>query len=110
MALSIRQRALAVLGLSVLLVGGCVSLEQAAPTVTPQMVGTTGDAQKLEAGRRILLTSCVKCHSPEPLERYSRAQWLESLADMSKRAKLNVEQSAQLEAYVLAARAARGLP
>lgn len=107
---STRRQALFGLGLCVLLVGGCVSLEQAAPSVTPAMVGKGVDQATLEAGRRIMLTSCVKCHTLEPLEKYSRDEWLESLVDMSKRAKLSQEKSAQLQAYVLAARAARGLP
>lgn len=110
MALSLQWRA--VTGVSLLLLGGCVSLERTAPPVTAQMVGLAkpADAGRLEAGRRILVTSCVKCHTLEPLEKYSRAEWLESLADMSQRSKLTPEQETVLREYVMAARASRGLP
>lgn len=91
-----------------LLLGGCASLEQTAPAVSPQILkaSRSADAGVLEHGRRILTTRCIKCHSLEPIGKYTPEEWVESLADMSKRSKLTPAEHQALERYVLAARAA----
>ena len=62
--------------------------------------------EELAAGHRILVTQCTTCHGVQPLERYSAGEWRDILVEMSRRARLDAGQKAQLSAYVLAAREA----
>lgn len=62
-----------------------------------------GHTATLEAGRRIYLEDCSRCHVAEPVRDYPAARWPGIIADMAERAKLSVEQQRQVLAYVLAA-------
>ena len=53
-------------------------------------------------GRRLYLTCSGSCHTPEPINDYSRAQWEEIIPDMSREARLSPEKEALLRAYVFA--------
>ncbi len=86
-----------------LLVTGCVSLEQAAPPVA--MLGlttTTSKLASLEQGRNIYITRCAKCHSVEPVQKYSLARWKEILPEMSIKSKLGQQDAIAVSAYVMA--------
>jgi mono/diheme cytochrome c family protein len=90
-----------------LLFTGCVSIEQIAPPVQGAII-ETGRAQGvsadvLERGRMIYLNQCAKCHTAEPVDRYSLLQWQKILPEMNEEAKLNRAQAAEVEAYIRAA-------
>lgn len=84
--------------------GSCVSLEKAAP---PVAMLTTSVASKntaqLSWGRDIYVTRCVKCHSVEPVAKYSRVRWEQDiLPEMSEETNLTTDESEAVKAYVLA--------
>ena len=82
----------------------CVSLEQAAPPAEtlPSRTGGTSAAQ-LRQGREIYVTRCARCHSVEPVRKYSRAHWeRDILPDMAEETNLNASDAAAVRAYVLA--------
>lgn len=80
----------------------CVSLEQAAPPVG--LLGSpVGQQARLSLGRDIYVTKCTKCHSAEPVAKYSRLKWLEEiLPEMAAETKLTAGEAEAVEAYVLA--------
>lgn len=84
--------------------GSCVSLEQAAPPVAmlaPAMA-SRNNAQ-LSQGRDIYVTRCAKCHSVEPVTKYSRAKWEEDIIpEMAEETNLTASEADAVEAYVLA--------
>ena len=90
------------LAIAVLAAASCTNLEVTAPPVAT--LGVRGRATAtLEAGRRIYLESCSRCHVAEPVRDYPAARWPGIIADMGERTKLSVEQHRQVLAYVLAA-------
>lgn len=70
-----------------------VSLETTAPSVPPE------DAV-LTRGRRLYLTTCARCHAPEPVTKYSASQWSRILPEMIKSSKLNTADAAAVTSYV----------
>jgi cytochrome c len=86
---------------------GCRTLEQMVPPVDPVIVNIGQEAgfntASLERGRHIYLNGCIKCHAPEPIDRYSVAQWEKILPDMAIETKLTDAEAADVRAYVLAA-------
>ena len=79
-----------------LLAGGCASTGDLAPL--PSAPGT-----EVNEGRRLYLTCAGSCHSPEPVLKYSRAEWMgKHLPEMSQEAKLRPDQIAALESYIRA--------
>lgn len=100
-------------GASMLLVclalAGCRSTEQIAPSVNPAMAerfSASGlDVASLTRGREIYLTACTRCHVAEPIDEFSAARWRDKiLPDMTRKAKLDPQETSELTAYVLAAR------
>jgi len=82
---------------------GCVSIEKAAPPVTTLAVQPSpAKRAQLEEGRTIYTTKCAKCHSPEPVRRYSAARWDAILEEMIDETKLDSAESAAVRAYVFA--------
>ncbi len=57
----------------------------------------------LERGREIYMSDCTRCHSIEPIDRYSADRWRDIISRMSLEAKLDDRQTAALQAYVLSA-------
>lgn len=88
---------------------GCMSTAAMAPPVGPELLSVAGShrtsAAKLKRGRRIYLTQCARCHSVEPIGKYSAAQWRDLLPGMVEESKLEADEAADLEAYVMTARA-----
>ena len=86
---------------------GCMSLEEMAPPVSPPLVQAASlqgaDAESLHRGRAIYLDQCIKCHTVEPVNKYSLAHWDEILPEMSDEAKLSPQQRTDVKAYILAA-------
>lgn len=70
---------------------------------------TDSDAQKsgtsiehLAKGQAIYSSSCTKCHSIDPPEKYTKAEWDKILPRMSKKAKLTASDSEILGVYIFA--------
>ncbi len=90
--------------IAALVLGGCVAIETLAPPVTPALAGGAS-ATTLEAGRSLYVGRCAKCHSVDPVGKYSAPRWREIIADMAERSKLSAPEHEAVLAYVLAARA-----
>ena len=97
--------------LALLSIIGCATLEQLAPPLpspgppgSPNAIslGSISDAslQQAKRGRRIYITECIKCHSPERVTRYSQVEWDEILPRMAEESKLPPEQMADIAAYI----------
>ncbi len=98
---SIRSLVLACAPLAALLLPACVSLEQAAPPTAT--LGARGASPACAEGRRLYLTTCTKCHSPEPIRDHSLADWeSDIMPTMSRKAKLAPPQSQAVMTYVRA--------
>lgn len=91
------------------LFSGCMTLEQMVPPVGEDFLVVAAqrgmEQTTLELGREIYLSDCVKCHSVEPIGRYSADHWREILPRMSREAELDDQRSAAVDAYVTLARA-----
>lgn len=89
--------------LIVLLAAGCVSLEVAAPPAAS--LGLSGSGNKLarmEKGRDIYITRCAKCHSVEPVKKYTPSEWGKIMPEMSMKTKLTSSEDAIVRAYISA--------
>lgn len=82
-----------------LFAGGCATTSDLAPLPSAQ----ASNSAVLE-GRRIYLTCAGSCHSPEPVLKYSQAEWIgKHIPEMAPEAKLRPDQIAALESYIRAA-------
>jgi len=87
------------------LLGGCVSVEQIAPPVSPRMAAIGGtSAATLESGRRLYTGRCATCHSIDPVAKHSPDRWRAIIDDMADEAELSASEKSAVLAYVLAAR------
>jgi mono/diheme cytochrome c family protein len=85
--------------------GGCVSIEQTAPSVSPRMAAVSGNSvTSLEAGRHIYTGRCATCHSIDPVAKHSADRWRVIVDTMADKAKLSASEKSAVLAYVLAAR------
>lgn len=86
---------------------GCLSIEQMAPPVGPEFarVAMTNGATMpiLERGRDVYLRDCSRCHSIEPISRYSLDRWRDIILRMGPESKLDESSTVALRAYVLTA-------
>ena len=94
-------------GAGVLLaLAGCMTVEQMAPFVGPAFSTPTISGEPLavlERGRELYVTDCTRCHSPEPVNRYTVTHWNDIIRRMAPESKLNESDTSALRAYVLAA-------
>ncbi len=101
------MRLLLASGVSITLTfAGCLTIEEMAPPVGPEFssIGTNGATRAvLERGREVYLSDCTRCHSVEPINRYSIDRWRTIIERMGPQSKLDKSRTAALEAYVLAA-------
>ena len=89
--------------LAVAFLSSCVSLEKAAPPVETFARGAVGARRtQLEQGRVIYITKCTKCHSAEPVARYSPQRWSKIIPDMAGEAKLGSQETEAVRAYIFA--------
>ena len=83
---------------------GCQTLEQRAPPVGEEFQKVADrhrvDVATLELGREIYLSECARCHSVEPIDRYSADRWRRILPRMSLETKLDERETVALETYV----------
>jgi hypothetical protein len=87
---------------------GCQSLTSRAPVVSSAMAASAKNqgfsAEDLAAGRNLLLTRCIACHSLVPISKYPAQRWPEVVASMSERSRLDEIERVQITAYLVAAR------
>lgn len=84
----------------------CQTIEQMAPPVGPEFSRTGTNVVSLAAlkrGREVYLSDCTRCHSVEPINRYSKDRWRTILERMGPQSKLDESRTDALEAYVFAA-------
>jgi len=85
----------------------CMSLEQMAPPVGPEFTAVSQRRRitlaQLEHGRQVYLADCTRCHSVEPISRYSAIKWEDIVRRMARESNLNEPTTEALRAYVLAA-------
>ena len=84
--------------IAMLLMVGCVSTATLVPPVDPAMT----NAIVLTEGRKIYLRRCTACHSPQPVNGYSFAEWKEQVDEMREEAKIKPEEEGKLLAYLKA--------
>lgn len=87
------------------LILSCATIEELAPLVDEAAVNlaiSSGvDPSMAARGRTIYITSCVRCHSPEPVAGYDLVYWqTDILPKMAKRSKLSETDTQALEAYI----------
>jgi len=105
-----RRGAIALAGsvLAGVLTFGCQSLTSGAPAVSPTMAQSANEQgfsrEQLAAGRNLLVTRCISCHSLVSVSKYPAQRWPELVASMSGRAGLDEIQRAQVTAYLVAVR------
>jgi len=102
-----RAKALAaVCAIMLAALGSCATLEELAPPVDEHLLRVGGidpfASSQVQRGRELYITDCARCHSPEPVIRYSAQQWREILPRMAKETSLGDEDRAAIEAYVMA--------
>ncbi len=87
-----------------LALASCAGIETAAPPVAT-LAARGRDTAQLEAGRVVYLENCTRCHTPEPVRKYSAARWPGIIAEMADQTKLTPAQHRAVLSYVLAATA-----
>ena len=99
-----------IIAMCLVVIVGCVTTDQLAPPVDRIMLDLGDDpaidAQTLERGRRVYLTRCASCHSPEPISGYSLERWPGIIESMKERSGIAQQEVDDLRAYVLTARRA----
>ena len=104
-----RRPAFLILGAAGLLTAAlpaCMTIKQMAPPVEPAFIAHAGpgaDLDQLRRGRRIYVTRCTKCHTAEPVNRYSMSKWHRTMTDMSEETKLSEQEDADVMAYIQSA-------
>ena len=99
------RSALLLAGAVVATLAGCASPQTAAPAVTPVMLSQAKGASRatLEEGRGVFVGPCTSCHAPDPVGKFSVAEWHRAIDEMAPRAKLDGARKSALLAYVTAA-------
>lgn len=86
------------------LYSGCMTLEQMAPPVGGEfrMIAARHSVEvtTLELGREIYISDCARCHSVEPIGRYSAQHWRNILPTMAEKTLLNKRSAEAVESYV----------
>ncbi len=86
-------------GLAILLgVAGCASTDLSRVAPVPEAPTTAGVLR----GRSIYVTRCAKCHAPEPVRKYSAAQWREIIPDMAEETRLSAADTQAVTDYIFA--------
>lgn len=57
---------------------------------------------KLARGRSLYLTTCVRCHAPEPIAKYTLAEWAEIMPGIIEDSRLSASDAAAVTHYVQA--------
>lgn len=85
---------------------GCATLESMAPPVDAAITQAgqafKADAGMLATGREVYITDCARCHSVEPISRYTAAEWKHIMPEMAAEAHLSRAETDAVNAYVFA--------
>ena len=109
-------RLIVLTGATTLLVGALVSCGST-QTVAPEIDGLLlrmaesegHSAASMRLGRKLYMSDCAKCHTPEPIGQYGLAEWPGILDDMIEQTPtIDAREAAALRAYVMTSR--RSLP
>jgi len=85
----------------------CAPLDVAAPPVAKLTLPAAANLKKLEVGRAIYATACIRCHGPARIYRRKDEQWTDKiLPKMSLMSALTPTQTDELRNYVMTARKA----
>ncbi len=84
------------LGLLLLGLAGCASLNLEVVAPSP----TAAASSPLTRGRQLYVTTCAKCHAPEPVTKYSAAEWHRIMPEMVEETKLSPADASAVTAYV----------
>ena len=79
-----------------LLLAGCASMN--IDVIAPPPAASA--SSQLSQGRQLYVTKCAKCHTPEPVKKYSRAEWHKIMPEMVEETNLNAADTAALQAYI----------
>lgn len=80
-----------------------MSLEQTVPKAdTLARAANPSQHARLAQGRITYITKCAKCHQPEPVLKYSRAEWDRILEEMIPETNLAQEEISPLRSYIFA--------
>ncbi len=100
-------RAVVVGGVLSLSLTGCLTVGQMAPPVDPDFTrlatGTGVSRATLDVGREVYISDCARCHTIEPISRYTADRWNDIISRMGARSKLDETRAEALRAYVLTA-------
>ena len=83
-----------------LCLASCVTLEQAAPPAGKLVGGASN--QELALGRELYVTRCAKCHSVEPVAKYSLDHWQKILPGMARKTHLSSNETEAVMRYITA--------
>lgn len=85
-----------------LLAVGVVSLLSSCATTDINVIAppVAGGSSQLARGRIIYVTKCAKCHAPEPVQNYTRAEWHQIMPEMVEETHLDATDAAAVMAYV----------
>jgi len=90
----------------ILTLTSCLTVEQMAPPVTTEFSKTginVVSLAALEQGREVYITDCTRCHSVEPINRYSVDRWRTIIDRMGPESKLDETRTDMLRNYIIAA-------
>jgi mono/diheme cytochrome c family protein len=94
---------------AVLVFAGCRSIEEMAPPVDETLLSSPAaagaPADRLERGRKIYLKQCITCHTVQPVDGWTIAEWEKILPEMNEEAHLKPAESEDLWTYIRTARA-----
>ena len=93
-----------VLAIVILVPSASFSAEKV-PVVTPVMADASRPVELLKRGRSIYVSQCARCHSAQPVLKYSQEQWERLLPEMEKQSRLSTNQVSELRAYISQVRA-----
>lgn len=87
---------------------GCEAMKTGVPAVNSEMAraaAANGNSiETLVAGRRAFAIRCTSCHAPVPIAKYPSTEWGAKVLRMADRARLTTAETAQITAYLVAAR------
>lgn len=82
----------------------CATTDELAPPVDDGLLQASADlglsASSLREGRVLYVTKCTRCHGPEPVTAYSRAEWDTIVPRMAAESRLTALEEESLRNYI----------
>ncbi len=88
------------------ILAGCLTVEQMAPPVGPQfsrIASSDVSLAVMKLGRDVYIQDCTRCHSIEPIDRYTEDRWRDIIDRMGLQSKLDESRIEALRSYILVA-------